>query len=265
MDVFEFRDRLIGEYQRFTRSFVRIRAGDIKAHVDAAFASERFWPAPMVGLNPAFVSGGEIGRFVAEGLLHPECERIFRYGKTEDRASGTVLTLHKHQEEAIRVAKRRESYVLTTGTGSRKSLAYFLPVVDDVLRRKALGQTTALTAIVVYPMNALCNSQMEELQKYLCLGYPKGGEPVTFARYTGQEDDEARQRLVANAPDILLTNYVMLELMLTRHSSPDPQVVAQAKGLRFLILDELHTYRGRQGADVAIQAPCDSSAPAPRS
>ena len=124
--------------------------------------------------------------------------------------------------------------------------------MDDVLRRRAAGQTTGITAIVVYPMNALCNSQLEELEKYLALGYPKGAEPVTFARYTGQEKDEARQKLAANPPDILLTNYVMLELMLTRHSPPDPQVVAQAKDLRFLVLDELHTYRGRQGADVAM-------------
>ena len=58
------------------------------------------------------------GSFVAEGLLHPECEHIFRYGKTNDGNPGTALTLHKHQEEAIRIAKRRESYVLTTGTGS---------------------------------------------------------------------------------------------------------------------------------------------------
>jgi hypothetical protein len=252
MDVFEFRDRLVTEYQRFTRSFVRIRAGDIKAYVDATYASERFWPAPMVGLNPTFVSGGEISRLVTDGLLHPECERIFRSGKTVDGASGAALTLHMHQEEAIRIAKRRESYVLTTGTGSGKSLSYFVPIVDDVLRRKAVGQATALTALVVYPMNALCNSQLEELQKYLSVGYPKGGEPVTFARYTGQEDDNARQRLAADPPDILLTNYVMLELMLTRHSPPDPQLVAQANGLRFLVLDELHTYRGRQGADVAM-------------
>ncbi len=252
MDVFDFRDSLVKEYQSFTRSFVRIRSGDIKAHVDAEYAAERFWPAPMVGLNPAFVPGGDIGLFVADGLLHPECERIFRYSKTAEGGPGSALTLHKHQEEAIRIAKRRESYVLTTGTGSGKSLAYFVPIIDDVLRRKAAGQATALTAIVVYPMNALCNSQLEELQKYLCLGYPKDGEPVTFARYTGQEGDEARQRLAASPPDILLTNYVMLELMLTRHSPPDPQIIAQAKGLRFLVLDELHTYRGRQGADVAM-------------
>src|SRR3954447_26560874 len=110
MDVFTFRDRLVDEYQRFTRSFVTIRAADIKRHVDGEYDAERFWPAPMVQLNPAFVQGGNIGRFVAEGLLHPECERIFRYGKTSDGNPGAALTLHKHQEEAIRIAKRRESY-----------------------------------------------------------------------------------------------------------------------------------------------------------
>jgi superfamily II DNA/RNA helicase/very-short-patch-repair endonuclease len=252
MDVFTFRDRLVAEYQRFTRSFVTIRATDIKAHVDREYEAERFWPAPMVQLNPAFVPGGDICKFVVEGLLHPECERIFRFGKMEDGAPGKPLTLHRHQEDAIRVAQRRESYVLTTGTGSGKSLSYFIPIVDDVLRRRAAGGAKGISAIVVYPMNALCNSQMEELEKYLRRGYPKGGEPVRFARYTGQESAEERQALAANPPDILLTNYVMLELMLTRHSAPDPQVVEQAKGLRFLVLDELHTYRGRQGADVAM-------------
>ncbi len=252
MDVFDFRDRLVDEYARFTRSFVKIRAADIKAHVDAEYAAERFWPAPMVQLNPAFVSGGNIGEFVAEGLLHPECERIFRFGKSTDGAPGTALTLHRHQEEAIRIAKRRESYVLTTGTGSGKSLAYFIPIIDDVLRRRASGGAKGISAIVVYPMNALCNSQLEELEKYLRRGYGKGAEPVRFARYTGQESREDRTALAANPPDILLTNYVMLELMLTRHSEPDPQVVEQSKGLRFLVLDELHTYRGRQGADVAM-------------
>ena len=88
MDVFDFRDKLVDEYARFTRSFVRIRAADIKTHVDQEYAAERFWPAPMVQLNPAFVSGGDIGRFVAEGVLHPECERIFRAGKSAAGAPG---------------------------------------------------------------------------------------------------------------------------------------------------------------------------------
>ncbi len=55
-------------------------------------------------------------------------------------------------------------------------------------------------------MNALANSQYGELQKFLCEGYTAGKEPVTFERYTGQENDEAKQQIVANPPDILLTN-----------------------------------------------------------
>jgi hypothetical protein len=62
MDAFEFRVRLVSEYERFTRSFVRIRAPDIKSYVEAEYAAGRFWPAPMVQLNPAFVPGGEIGQ-----------------------------------------------------------------------------------------------------------------------------------------------------------------------------------------------------------
>ncbi|NED50337.1 DEAD/DEAH box helicase, partial [Micromonospora aurantiaca] len=82
-------------------------------------------------------------------------------------------------------------------------------------------------------------------------GYGAGREPVTFARYTGQEDDERRREIRDDPPDILLTNYVMLELMLTRPRDRS-SLIRMAKGLEFLVFDELHTYRGRQGADVAL-------------
>jgi ATP-dependent helicase YprA (DUF1998 family) len=104
--------------------------------------------------------------------------------------------------------------------------------------------------IVIYPMNALANSQLEELKKFL--GAQPSARPVTFGRYTGQESDEERQAMAANPPDILLTNFMMLELLMTRQNDIDKAVMRNAKGLRFLVLDELHTYRGRQGADVAL-------------
>ncbi len=120
-----------------------------------------------------------------------------------------------------------------------------------MLRRKRDDDACkGITAIVVYPMNALCNSQCEELKKYLQVGYDK--EPVTFARYTGQESKEEREQIAKKPPDILLTNYVMLELIMTRFLETDTAVRKHAKELRFLVLDELHTYRGRQGADVAM-------------
>lgn len=252
MNVFDFRDRVIEEYARFSRSFTRIRATDIECTVEAAYQSGRFWPEPLLQINPNFAAGGSIEELGEAGLLHPECARIFRL-KSKADPFGKALVLHRHQRDAIEVARRGESYVLTTGTGSGKSLAYFIPIVDDVLRRERAGEPRrGIAAIVVYPMNALCNSQCEELQKFLELGYQKGREPVTFARYTGQESQEERERLASTPPDILLTNYVMLELIMTRFNPTDVAIRAHAAGLRLLVLDELHTCRGRQGADVAM-------------
>lgn len=249
MDVFEFRKNLVGEYSDFTRSFTRIKAEDIRNFVDAEYDSQKFWPEPLVQVNPNFKQGGTVEAFVEAGHLHPLCAEIFRFDKSASSA-GHTLPLHKHQAEAVSLAASGESYVLTTGTGSGKSLAYFIPIVDACLKAKAWDPTPRTRAIVVYPMNALANSQLEELKKFL--GADPATRPVSFGRFTGQEGPEEREAMKANPPDILLTNFMMLELLLTRQNAIDQQVIANAKGLRFLVLDELHTYRGRQGADVAL-------------
>ncbi len=233
MDVFEFRDKLVEDYRRFSTSFTKILSDDIRTFVEQTYDAGRFWPSPLLQLNPNFVRAGSVEDLVAKGRLHPQCNAIFRRDK-DVVPGGKTLFLHKHQEEAVAIASRGESYVLTTGTGSGKSMSYFLPIVDYVLRNKTRpGGKKQITAIVIYPMNALCNSQREELDRFL----GKDG-PVSFARYTGQEKDEDRERLADNPPDILLTNYMMLELILTRQQRPDTEVVKAAQGLRFLVLDD---------------------------
>ena len=67
-----------------------------------------------------------------------------------------------------------------------------------------------------------------------------------------QESREQRQQIADDPPDILLTNFMMAELLLTRQDSLDTKVIENSSGLNFIVLDELHTYRGRQRADVAI-------------
>ncbi|HEY8461583.1 MAG TPA: DUF1822 family protein, partial [Blastocatellia bacterium] len=246
MNIFEFRDRLIADYASYIKSFIRIRNRRIYDHVEERLEAGVFYPEPLIQLNPSFDRGDKIEDLIRDGKLHPECANIFRKDKTDTISSGRLLNLHWHQTEAIKAARRRANYVLTTGTGSGKSLAYIIPIVDHVLRR---GSGKGIQAIVIYPMNALANSQYGELEKYLCHGYPDG-PPVTFDKYTGQEDEEERKRISDNPPDILLTNYVMMELILTRPA--ERKIIEAAHGLRFLVLDELHTYRGRQGADVAL-------------
>jgi len=256
MDVFGVHRKLIEDYRSFTEGGTIIRDDRIADFVEDDLDAKSQWPDPWLSLNPFFASGGTMLELVQEGVLHEECSRIFQARKTEGGtvSDGRPLTLHRHQRQAIDIAQSGESYVLTTGTGSGKSLSYIVPIVDKVLKdrqREGPKARKRVRAIIVYPMNALANSQLKELDKYLLDGYGKGREPVTYARYTGQETDERRKAIRDNPPDILLTNYVMLELMLTR---PDDRrsLIKMAKGLEFLVLDELHTYRGRQGADVAL-------------
>ncbi|GIH68124.1 protein kinase domain-containing protein [Sphaerimonospora thailandensis] len=256
MDVFEVHRQLIKDYRAFTEGGTIIRDDRIKAFVEDDLDAKSQWPDPWLSLNPFFASAGTVLELANDGVLHEECARIFQAGKTKDGTvcDGRPLTLHQHQFDAVRTAQSGESYVLTTGTGSGKSLAYIVPIVDKVLKdreREGPKARKRVRAIIVYPMNALANSQREELKKYLTHGYGEGREPVTYARYTGQENEDDRKAIRDNPPDILLTNYVMLELMLTR---PDDRrsLIKMAEGLEFLVFDELHTYRGRQGADVAL-------------
>ena len=252
MDVFALRDRLKSEHEQYFESFVQIADDRIRAEVEAALAGGLLWPHPRVGLNPAFEPGGTVDELVGSGRLHRSASEIFRARKSEQDLTGKLMTLHRHQTDAIAAAAADRSYVLTTGTGSGKSLAYIVPIVDHVLRT---GSGNGIKALVLYPMNALANSQSEELSKFLNYGPAAADgtpwqQPVSFGLFTGQQNEEERDRLRENPPDILLTNYVMAEYILTRHLDRD--LVKAMSQLRFLVLDELHTYRGRQGADVAM-------------
>jgi hypothetical protein len=245
MNVFDLDRALVGDYERFARSFTQIRAPDIRSQIASLYASNRFWPEPLISINPHFERGAYIDRLAEEGTVHADTARVFR-------VDGNPIRLHRHQEQAVAKAASRQSFVVTTGTGSGKSLCFFIPVIDSAIRARAAGEPPRTRAIVIYPMNALANSQMSELEKFVDQsGLPERMRP-TFARYTGQESEDERERIRDAKPDILLTNFMMLELLMTRQNPLDRAVIANAHGLDFIVLDELHTYRGRQGADVAM-------------
>jgi ATP-dependent helicase YprA (DUF1998 family) len=151
---------------------------DIKAQVEAIYAEERYWPEPLIQINPSYKRTTDIKSLVAQGALDPRCADIFQ-------TKGTPLSLYKHQEQAIALAEAGESYVVTTGTGSGKSLCFFIPIVHRVLVEKRRSGQARTRAIIIYPMNALANSQLEELGKFV--GNVAGAPPITFARYTGKK------------------------------------------------------------------------------
>lgn len=248
-NVFEYRDNLVKEYKTFSRSFSKILAQDILEKVEFEYNNGRYWPEPLIQINPNYRRSNTVQELVAHGELHQACAELFKTNKSE--GNPTDLFLYEHQKLALAKASQNKSFVVTTGTGSGKSLSFFIPIIDRVLKAKQLDPKQRTRAIVIYPMNALANSQLEELDKFLN-GYADNEKPFTVARYTGQEKSQERERIKNNPPDILLTNFMMLELILTRHEEIDRGVVDNCQGLEFLVLDELHTYRGRQGADVAM-------------
>jgi Lhr-like helicase len=250
MDVFDLNRAVIEDYERFARSFTKVRAPDINDRLGQLYAGRRFWPEPLIQISPRFKAGGSVAEFVRAGALVPRCADIFIDQQAAPDEPDRTLKLHLHQRQALNAARQGQSFVVTTGTGSGKSLCYFIPIIDAALRARAAGEPRRTRAIVVYPMNALANSQEGELCKFL--GDDPAARPVSFALYTGQEKQARRDEIAANPPDILLTNFMMLELLMTRQDDTDKRVMENCAGLSFLVLDELHTYRGRQGADVAM-------------
>ncbi len=245
MDIFDLDGALMRDYAQFARSFSLIKAPDIKASVDALYRGGRFWPDPLISINPRYEPGAMVESLAADGTLHSDTAKVFR-------AAGQTLRLHRHQTQAVAKGTTGQSFVVTSGTGSGKSLCFFVPIIDAAVRARASGEPQSTRAIIVYPMNALANSQLEEINRFLDQsGLPPARRP-TVARYTGQESAEDRAKVRESKPDILLTNFMMLELLMTRQKADDIDVMRNAHGLKFLVLDELHTYRGRQGADVAM-------------
>ena len=155
MNIFDFRDGLIDDYSKYVTSFIQIRDEHIQHHVEEKIKAGVLWPEPLIQLNPSFEPGELIDNLVGQSILHEECSRIFRVKKSQADPEGRPLKLHKHQLDAVLTAVAGHNYVLTTGTGSGKSLSYIIPIVNHVLKR---GSGKGIQAIVVYPMNALANS-----------------------------------------------------------------------------------------------------------
>ncbi len=251
MSIFNLHSTVLDDYRDFVRSFFTVADDRAREFIDRELVEQaRLWPEAVLQVSPSYARVASVDEMAARGALLQQTAQIF----CNDR--GEPFSLYQHQVEAMERATREESYVVTSGTGSGKSLAYFLPIIDAFLRR--LPAPDRVAALVVYPMNALVNSQLQALQKLKTAYEQRTGRrfPVSFARYTGDTRGEDRRALQTHPPQILLTNYVMAELMLVRPDDqsllPIPGSEVPGSGLRFLVFDELHTYRGRQGADVAM-------------
>ncbi|MFA5300787.1 MAG: DEAD/DEAH box helicase, partial [Lutibacter sp.] len=237
MDAFKTHNQVISNYRDYLNSFLNIADDRIKEEVRKAFESDGFIPDPLIQFNPSFEKGNSLQDLYNEGLINQNLVKTFG-----------SYTLYSHQTEAIKIGIQNKGFVVTSGTGSGKSLIYLATIFNSIFNQGS-AKKKGVKAILVYPMNALINSQQGEIEKYA----KKFGMdfPITFAKYTGQEDTETRAQIKIDQPDIILTNYMMLELIMTRQSESWLRDSLK-DNLQFLVFDELHTYRGRQGADVSM-------------
>ena len=231
---------------------------------------------PYVSLSRPFREGGAVESLVTEGLLHPHLR---------ERIPPHVTHLRSHQEQAIRAIAAGRTTLISTGTGSGKTECFLYPILSRCLQLRDEQAAPGVSAVIVYPMNALAEDQLMRLRGLLAgtgipFGIYVGKTPEGEADVAGvrlppgasQADYQARLRRAQQAgrgetvypaeevcsrqmmrtpgrqPRVLLTNVKQLELLLTRQQ--DVELFAGAR-LDFLVFDEAHTFTGALGAETA--------------
>jgi ATP-dependent helicase YprA (DUF1998 family) len=240
---------------------------------------------PYISLSRTFRKGASLDQLVTEGILHPHIRQLSPYP-----------TVYGHQEQAFRSIHAGRTTLVATGTGSGKTECFLLPIVSRCLKLRDANAEEGITAVIVYPMNALAEDQLQRMREMLA------GTGVSFGMYVGKTPDreenitgvrlpagssqadyaakleEVRRkkldvavhpseervsrdemRTSGKQPRILLTNVRQLELLLTRQR--DLELFDKAR-LEFLVFDEAHTFSGAQGAETAclirrLRAYCD--------
>ncbi len=229
---------------------------------------------PFLSLSRPFRPGATIAELVSQGVLHPAMQGIVPFDR-----------LRAHQEQAIRAIRAGETTLVATGTGSGKTESFLYPIISRAIELQAAGAPPGVLAVLIYPMNALAEDQLDRMRGLLA------GRGISFGMYVGKTPEEESQirgermpqgssnadyksrlkqireagqditllppeerasRAALRRPDgpprILLTNVKQLELLLTR--GKDVGIFANAP-LEYLVFDEAHTFRGAQGAETA--------------
>ncbi|WP_368645335.1 DEAD/DEAH box helicase [Alkalibacterium putridalgicola] len=229
---------------------------------------KHFAKGPYLDFSDSFEFGTSISSMIDEGILSNEFKKMYGNQKNQGLLS---RKLYKHQELAIRKLNEDKNIVVTTGTGSGKTEAFLLPIINHLMREKEQGSLTdGVRALIVYPMNALANDQMKRMREMLN-DYPD----ISFGAYTGETEKEdtaayhkylslndnqkplsneriSRNQMKERPPHIFITNYAMLEYLLLR---PDDNVFfhgEKSKSWKYIVLDEAHTYTGATGIEVSM-------------
>ena len=183
---------------------------------------------PYISLSDSFEKGESIKDLVEKGIL---CKEINKFEEIKPNRN-----LYKHQAEAIKKSKDN-NLIITTGTGSGKTECFLIPVINQLLEEYENNTLDpGVRTLIIYPMNALVNDQIRRLREIFS-DY-KGNAKITYGKFTGETKEKyteaerdfinlegtmpieneliSREQIRENPPNILITNYAMLEYLLLR-------------------------------------------------
>src|SRR5690554_398035 len=230
------REFIVTGYETETAPF----KGEFRRLVEEQQEGEAFFKGPYVSVGLPFLTGG------VEKDFFPGFE--------------TEFPPYAHQEQAWRrlvSSGAAANALVATGTGSGKTECFLYPVLDHCQRAAGPG----IKAIVIYPMNALATDQAKRFAevihgqpalKGLRVGLFVGGDARGSQAMGPQQVITDKEALRQHPPDVLLTNYKMLDYLLMRPQDQKLWVNNGPDTLRYLVVDELHTFDGAQGTDLSL-------------
>jgi len=257
-----------------TTSVLRIAQPELRAHLTAALQGERGVTESLLA-EPVFeqmfgwerapiqmqeLAGQLLSQTLIDKLDSPENKRPFR----------RHWQPYTHQLASWRaLLQEQRSIVVTSGTGSGKTECFLLPILEDLYQEyQANGKQplVGVRAIFLYPLNALINSQQERLQAWT----QPFGQGIRYCLYNGETDERqatvrskqgvmpnrvlSRELMRQQPAPMLVTNGTMLEYIMLRQA--DEPILSQSRAqrsLRWIVLDEAHTYLGSRAAELAMQ------------
>ena len=260
--------RIERSYREYLATTIHFDDADLQRQLEAILEKPGFLAkGPILEAAPPYKKGESVADLVREGVL---CKSMLSLGQGDVDKFDPNRRLYKHQIAAINKAVEGRNYAVVTGTGSGKTECFLYPILNDILAEfEKDGPSPGVRAMILYPMNALANDQLKRLRGLLA------GTDITFGRYTGDTEENqstaelkwkeenhdaprlkneiiSREEIRKNPPNILLTNYSMLEYLLLRPKDAPLFGSVFGSKWRHLAIDEAHVYSGALGTEIAF-------------
>ncbi len=252
---YESSKNIVHYYKRYLLTTFSTNSPERNNKLKQALDSEEMISkGPYICLSDSFKKASTIPSLIKEGLLVPEMNEI-------DPLHGLDRRLFKHQEDALRAYNKGQNLIVTTGTGSGKTITFMLPIINSLLKEERTnGQLgPGVRVLIIYPMNALVNDQINEWETIL-----SGKSNITIGQYTSNtphrtscDTDEHgniitfRETMEERPPHILITNYSMLERLLLVPRATNLFKCFSDNCWKTVVLDEAHTYKGSLGIEIS--------------